>query len=175
MKFFYCTEKENKPDNFSQLIMDVLQTDYSHALILVEDIPLDVCVYAGFPINKSIIFHATIPKYSWTTLHAELAGGANEINNKIPIKVRDEMFALGWLIGNMGKDYSLSQSLGVLYPRLRDIYGNGEGKGFCSEFTARFGAINGVRPDVFESVDLEFADPKMALELFTKHNDFAPV
>ncbi len=165
MKFYYCTERELIPDRFSQLIMDVIGAPYSHAFILVEDMPVGFRVRLGLPIDGEIIFHATMPKYDKISLKAELAMGG-EIMEKIPIEVFDDRFALGWLEGNMDKEYSLSQCIGVAYPELRPIFENGAGKGFCSEFCARFGALHSVRPDFFSNVDVEFMNPKEGVVLF---------
>lgn len=166
MKFYCCAERENNPDTFSRVIMKVIDADYSHVFILVEDIPITTRLRLNLPLQGDIIYHATIPAYSRTTLEAETVKAS--VVEKIPIEVEDEMFALGWLEGNMGKEYSLAQCLVIPYPALVEKYENGEGKGFCSEFCIRFAAVNSVHADHFKSLNLEIVDPRVCIEILKK-------
>lgn len=169
MRFYYCVERELNPDHFSILIMNVIEAPYSHAFILVEDVPETERLIFGLPKTGNIIFEATIPNYCFRA-EDSLDPKVEQVMHKAEIKVRNESMALGWLLGNMGKEYSLSQSIGFLDLKLNTsfikIWGNGEGKGVCSEFCARFGAVHSVRPDFFSEVNLEYVNPKSGLKLF---------
>lgn len=169
MKFYYCVEREINPDSFSSLIMNVISAPYSHAFILVEDVPTSERVFNNLPAEGNIIFEATIPLYKFRS-EKELDPRVEEIFARVEISVRNEYLALGWLLGNMGKEYSMSQAIGFLDLKfgtnLVSIWANGEGRGVCSEFCARFGAINSSRPDLFSNVNLEYVNPKSGLELF---------
>lgn len=158
MDFFFCTEREFEPDNFSQLIQETFNIGWSHNLILVSNIPIEVRVRLGLHLSDDIVYHATIPKYARIPLSQELAAGS-EIVHKIQIEVQDEMFALGWLEGNMDKEYSFSQCAALIYPHLRPLFGNGPGKGFCSEFAMRFAKTNSIRSYLLTDVDPEWVDP----------------
>lgn len=176
MKFFFCVERELDPDDFSACIMKQIKAPYSHALILVEEIPEALRVRHKLPLSGDIIFHATIPKYCYTTVEKEMEGGRNEIYAKVEIAVDDPVGAVYWLVGNMGKDYSFSQCIGMLdfdlfddhfKARLAQIWGNDEGRGVCSELPVRFGMACSIEPDYFKGVNPEAVNPKKALMLFT--------
>lgn len=171
MKFFYCVEAEIVPDTFSRLIMRVIEADYSHAFILVEDIPDLIRDRHMLHPEHGIIFEATVPVYRHRSILTTNSKNS-EIRGKVEIAVTNEYLALGWLLGNMGKEYSFSQCMGFLdlhlQTNLKEIWGNGEGKGVCSELCARFGATNSTRPELFNDVNLDYITPKEGLDLFSK-------
>lgn len=175
MRFYYCVEREKNPDWFSQAIMDQIKAPYSHALVLMSDIPSDMRERHKLPAVGDVIFHATIPKYTFIGVAEELDNGANEIYDMIEIKVQDECFALGWLLGNMDKEYSFSQCIGMLdfglfdehfKRKLAEIWGNDAGRGVCSELPVRFGMACSVLPEFFANINPEGTNPKKGLKLF---------
>jgi len=168
MEFYFCTEREFHPDNFSRTIQETFSCNWSHNLILVKNIPIELRVRYGLHLSDDIIYHATTPRYSKTNLAAEIsAGTGSELVHQIRVHVLHEMLALGWLEGNMGKEYSLNQCLGLVFPQLRGFYYNGEGKGYCSEFTMRFAKFNTPKPELLEDVEPEWMDPgQKAVDIF---------
>lgn len=165
MKFYYCVEREIKPDTFSSLIMRVTKANYSHAFILVKDVPLIQRVKYQLPLGGDLVFHATVPKYSVTTLERELSN-KSVIEDMVEIDVWSECEALAWLVGNLGKEYSLEQCLGLLFPLIKDAYRNDDGKGICSEFAVRFGGFHCVDTSYFSDVDYDFITPEAGLNLY---------
>jgi hypothetical protein len=168
LKFFICTEREVSPDEFSALIQDVSRTDYSHMQVLVTEIPDMIRRRLSLP-DGDLIFHATTPKYEQISFEKEYADSNNKMVHKIECPVWDEVGALEWLRGNMGKDYSLSQCLGYFSEELQKIWGNGEGKGICVEFGMRFIAECGMKPEVLAGRNLDYIKLPDGVALAQEH------
>jgi len=134
VRFTYAASKEHVPDFKSRAVMKVIDWDYSHSLIMVDD---------------SIIFHATGPHEYRDGRKAEgfhMIDGDNfdefmelhELGHKIDLPVKNPDFAYGYCHGSVGKDYSESQLAGLLFPVLKVFTGDEATELICSEFPIRF-------------------------------------
>jgi hypothetical protein len=123
MKFEILAIGELEPDFVSRRIQRYLGTDYSHIGILVDGLWLYHATGIGFhmvPLAAFLPGHAIRHRFAW-----ELDRDTTQ-------------YALGWLEGCVGCEYSQSQYLGFLFPFLRPFVANGKSKTVCSEAGAQF-------------------------------------
>jgi len=94
--------------------------------------------HIGIIWNDITVFHATYIGYNKMNLHDFKQKNKILGRQKINVNVSDQMYALGWLNGNLGKDYSQSQFLGFMFGWMKPLVNNNDERGICSEFVARF-------------------------------------
>lgn len=123
MKFEILAVGELEPDFASRQIQRFLKTDYSHCVILVDE---------------RWCYHATAKGFHMIPLTALLPGHAIRARFAFELEVGPTQFALGWLQGALGHEYSQSQYLGFLFPFLRRFVANGNSKTVCSEAAGQF-------------------------------------
>lgn len=119
---------EENPDFVSRKIQNFLNTDYSHIAILVDGIK---------------VYHATGKGFHTDWLQNVIPG--HIIRHRIKVEPRNNSYALGWLDGCIGTEYSQSQYLGFFFAwwpwlqkLIRKIFDNGRKKTICSEAAADF-------------------------------------
>ena len=149
MGFEIALAAEKKPDFFSRAIMRALGTDYSHALIIVDN---------------SRLFHATEVGFHESPL-AEFVTD-HIFRHRFDIKPACERYALGWLDGCIGTEYSQSQYLGFIFPILRPLVTNGRARTICSEAVADF--IFDCVADKPSMGAADFLSPKDIFDICTK-------
>jgi len=114
--------REIKPDWLSRKIMEKLRTNFSHV----------------FFIYKESVFHATgkgvhsVPLAEYLKTHYIV----DQYDVDFPNVSED--FFLGYTAGAAGKEYSSSQYLGFLFPKLQKFVTNGSEKEICSELVTKF-------------------------------------
>lgn len=125
MKFSIFVSKEDNPDFMSRRIMKRYDSDFSHIGIIV-----------GMH-GKKRVYHSVGKGFSSMPLH--------ELNKDHSLQIIDitdyivsHDYALGYLQGRIGVEYSFSQYLGFVFPWMRVFVRNKEQKGICSEEVARF-------------------------------------
>lgn len=123
MKISILAIGEEKPDFVSRRIQSFLGTNYSHAAILVED---------------HWLYHATAKGFHQIPLHLVLPGHVIRHRFDYELNQEQSQYALGWLQGALGHEYSQSQYLGFLFPWLRRFVANGNSKTICSEAVGQF-------------------------------------
>ena|SRR3990167_2554860 len=101
MKFYLFSSAETRPDKISLTIMRRLQTNYSHVGIIVEE---GIYHSTGDGVNKKQVDeflkdHLFVHKIDITRFVESVA------------------YSIGWCDGNIGKDYSESQYLGIMFPK----------------------------------------------------------
>ena len=126
MKFRIFVSREIKPDLMSRLIMWKFKADYSHIGMIVEDGETD-----------PFIWHSVGKGFSTASLPHFMQDHTIE-SVDITEYIKDKNYALGYLQGRIGVEYSQSQYLGFILPWTRWLVRNKEGKGICSEEVARF-------------------------------------
>lgn len=146
ISIFVCAE--NDPDWVSRKIMKVIRADYSHIGIIVDDRTVYHMVGKGF---------STMPL-------AELQVGHTLQLKNITNHIDNIQYALGYLEGRLGVEYSQSQYLGFLFPFLRQFVRNNREKGVCSEEVARFLLLCGkpqrIESNIHNLDSLDFVSPK---------------
>lgn len=126
MKFYIFVSGEYEPDFLSKKIMKRFETNYSHIGMVLED-----------EFDKKEIFHSVGKGFSTANWDIFLLGHHVRLID-ITDKVKNAQYALGYLQGRMGIEYSFSQYLGFVFPFLRKFVRNKTEKGICSEEAARF-------------------------------------
>lgn len=142
MKHYVFVAREFDPDYKSASIMFYLKSEYSHAGVIIND----------------TIYHATRKGVHTTPVKEFLKD--HEFTHKIDVSdyILDDSFAFGWCEGNLGKDYSESQLIGLVLKPFRQVMGDGKSEMICSEFAARFlDECSVIR--IFDQVDVDFVDP----------------
>lgn len=134
MKFSIFFSAEIEPDFVSRAIMKRYNKPYSHVGVLVslsveDQLFLDL---AKLPHPGEWIFHATGKGFHAELKDSYLAKGKTFVK-LVPVRPLDEIFALGFLAGNIGKEYSSSQYLGFFSSSLAKLVANGKEKLICSE------------------------------------------
>lgn len=132
-KFFIFVSGEKKPDFVSRRIMQRFDCDYSHIGMIVR-----------FRTGRTTIYHSVgkgFSKIDNIDTYDEMKAffmdhNVNEIDVSDHIISPD--YALGYLNGRLGVEYSLMQYLGFVWPGLQRFVRNGKEKGICSEEAARF-------------------------------------
>lgn len=148
--FEIFVSREKNPDLVSRLIMKKIGADYSHIGIIV---------------HGHTIWHATGSGFGIEPMESFLA--KRMIVDRIKVDVRDEAFAMGYLHGMKGREYSTSQYLGFLIPAISKLFRNGQEKTICSEAVMEFMSACAGYP--FLSQGADFIDPKQAFELIKEH------
>lgn len=151
-KIFVCGEKD--PDWVSRKIMKKLGTDYSHIGMFVT---VDVFEIIYHSVGKGFSKIDDIEHYE------EMKTFLKEHNfQEIDITkyIKNEQFALGYLEGRLGAEYSESQYLGFIFGFMRRFVKNGRAKGICSEEAARF-LVNCCNHELkFDRSKFDFVSPK---------------
>lgn len=152
IKIFVAREVE--PDWVSRKIMKVIGADYSHIGIIVDD---------------TIVFHMVGEGFSQCPLkemESDHVLQTKDITDRIHMT-----YALGYLQGRLGVEYSQSQYLGFLFPFMRRFVRNNKEKGVCSEEVARFLLVCGQEKYISgylnRFIDLDFVSPKDVWETLT--------
>lgn len=143
---FVCGEKD--PDILSRIIQWRLGTDYSHMGIIVE------CDGA------KIIYHC-VGKGFCTEHYSEFIKEHNIWEVDITRFMMEPNYALGYLQGREGINYSRLQYLGFVFPWLRFLVHNGKARGICSEEAARFMYQCCDHHLKIDSKKFDFFDPKV--------------
>lgn len=125
VKFYIFVSGEHKPDFVSKRIMKRFKTDYSHIGLVVE---ID---------GHKTIYHSVGKGFS-TESYEEFLKEHYIYEKDITKYIYNFQFALGYLTGRLGIEYSYSQYLGFLFPMLQRLVRNKKEKGICSEEAARF-------------------------------------
>jgi hypothetical protein len=148
MRFCIFISAEIKPDFVSRAIMWKLGCNYSHIGIGLKD-------EMG---NLHTLFHSVGEGFSEISVGDFIAHGKRIVAVKdVPIKNAD--FAMGYLIGMKGKEYSESQYFGFLIPKLQKYFDNDNRKLICSEAVALF--LQEHMVGEFEKIkQADFASPK---------------
>lgn len=123
MKFEILALGELEPDFASRHIQAFLGTDYSHCAILVDGL---------------WAYHATAEGFHMTPWATLSPGHAVRHRFEWELDRDTTQYALGWLEGCLGCEYSESQYLGFLFPFLRHFVANGRSKTVCSEAAGQF-------------------------------------
>lgn len=125
MKFSIFVSKEDEPDFVSRRIMKRYNADFSHIGIIVDND------------NEKRVYHSVGKGFSTMPL--------KDLNKDHTLQILDVTsyivnhdYALGYLQGRLGVEYSLSQYLGFIFPSLQRFVKNGNRQGICSEEVARF-------------------------------------
>lgn len=145
-KFEVFVSREKEPDFVSKMIMKKIGANYSHI---------------GLLIDGHSIYHATGKGF-----HLQLLSDFEQkklIVDKIEVSVLNADYALGYLHGNIGKEYSQSQYLGFLLPWLTSLVDNGDEKLICSESVINF--LKHCVYDFYHVEPADFVDPKEAFEM----------
>lgn len=130
IRFNIFVSGEKKPDWMSRKIMKRFGTNYSHIGMIVR-------LYGG----KTTIYHSVGKGFSKIDKYEELKkffGEHNVREIEVTQYIKNQHYALGYLNGRIGVEYSFSQYLGFVFPGLQKFVRNGKEKGICSEETARF-------------------------------------
>lgn len=147
MKFEIFVSREKNPDFISRMIMKVTKADFSHIGVLVNGTTVIHAVGEGYLEQSAESF---LVKKMFVELHE--------------VKVVNEQYSLGWLHGNLGKDYSQSQFFGFLFPFLRPLLDNNRTKGYCSEFMLDFAIDCLVGGHTLAECDSDWYSPKQTLQ-----------
>jgi hypothetical protein len=148
MRFFIFISAEEKPDLVSKAIMWKLDTNYSHIGIGIADDDGEI----------HTLYHSIGDGYTKQPTESWLKKG-KIINGVKEIKVINADQAIGYLEGNIGKDYSESQYLGFVIPSLARFFANGVSKQICSEAVALF-LMNHLEGGFEIKKQADFASPK---------------
>lgn len=151
MKFYLFSSAEIKPDWLSRKIMKYLKCDYSHIGVIVE--------HEG----HSAIYHSTGEAVNLKYMDSFMTDHILVHKIDITKHIIDLQFAHGWCEGSIGKDYSESQYLGLIFPWLKNLSGDGRSEMICSEFGARFIDECTTIPS-FDRTNCDFIDPKVCIE-----------
>jgi len=117
--------RPTKFELFSWLIRKVQGTPYSHAAILVDGRLLYQSTRIGVHSTDFAEFEKT--HVVWKKPIATKTTGLIGVN-----------YALGWLDGCIGCEYSQAQFVGFIFPKLRPLVINKRARRICSEFAADF-------------------------------------
>lgn len=149
IKFCVWISAEAKPDLVSCTIMKYLGTNYSH-------IGIGLCDNEG---HMHTIYDSVGEGFRTMTTKEFTKNGEKIIKGIKYVEVVNRDRALGWLDGNIGKDYSEMQYIGFIFPRFRKFVDNDSAKLICSEVVASFlkaHKVNGFD----EIINADFASPK---------------
>ena len=152
MVFEVFCSAETKPDWQPRAIMKVLKCNYSHV---------------GFLVNGVQIFHSTGEGVNEKYVDSFLTDHVFIERLDITKYVINPQFFLGWLKGNIGKDYSESQYLGFINKNWRKISSDGRSEMICSEFGAR-GIDECTVIPIFDNVNCDFVDPVVFMTVLRK-------
>jgi len=148
MKFQVFVSKEVNPDFLSRMIMKKLGTPYSHIGLLVTG-------------TDCHLYHSTGKGFHRQSKEDFLSSGVKAIHASVDITplVKDKKYALGFIHGRVGTEYSESQYIGFLLPWTQGFFANKNKKGICSEEVMYFlnKCVLGGSVD-----DIDYYDPKMA-------------
>ena len=153
MKFYAFASSEIDPDFVSKEIMETIGAPYSHCGVIAEED------------DSETIYHATGKGFHSQDIPSFLAEGKQFVHKfEMKLTVHPE-FALGYLEGNIGKEYSESQYLGFINKRFEKLVENGAEKLICSEALTLFAlkCCGLQKSNLTEGTD--FIDPKEAIEL----------
>lgn len=141
-----------KPDFMSKWTMRVIDAPYSHIGIIVHGYQIYHMVGKGFSkvnLNEFMETH-----------------GIHKVD--ISRLIESHPFALGYLEGRLGVEYSYSQYLGFIFKWARRFVRNNREKGVCSEEMAHFLINCGIKPVRHKYIGLkdilDFVDPKQVWE-----------
>jgi hypothetical protein len=157
MRYYAFASVELEPDFLSRSIMQALDCKWSHNGIIycVDDNDSGTIVHSigkgvcEEPVREFLISHKFVHFINVTSL------------------INDHGFAKGWLKGSIGKDYSESQYLGFLFPRIKKLVSDGKAEMICSEFAARF-MCECTSFKGFDEANCDFIDPKIFIETLRK-------
>jgi len=147
MKFEVFTSAEKVPDFVSRAIMWGIGAHFSHIGIIV---------------NETRIFHSTGEGFNEKEVESFLKHNHKFMGRKdITDRIINHQFALGYLIGRIGVEYSQAQYIGFMVPALKSFFRNGRKRGICSEEVLRFM----FHCTGMEKVDADYFDPKQAWDI----------
>lgn len=126
MRFKIFVSGEINPDFLSRRIMKRFKTNYSHIGMIVID-------NQGF----TTIYHSVGEGFSAKN-YDDFCEEHHMQEIDITRYILNEDYALGYLNGRIGVEYSFSQYLGFVFKSLQGLTRNGKEKGICSEEAARF-------------------------------------
>lgn len=157
MRFWIFGSAEIKPDTVSKGIMAFTHSDMSHAGV----------IYQRSPFGPEMIVDSTGKGVTDHPLSDFLK--THRLVHRIDITqyVSSFHYALGWLEGNKGKEYSEAQYVGFVAGFMKRFVRDGESEMVCSEFAARF-IDKCTALTCFKDADFDFINPKDCLEILTK-------
>jgi hypothetical protein len=149
--------QELEPDLVSKAIMYFLKTNYSHVMILFEDVD-----------GKEKILHSIGQGTCIDEDKKYLESHKIVKMYEVPMKVSREVFA-GYARGRVGREYSQSQYVDMILEKLGikwKPFSNGNSKGVCSEEVTAAAPMSQL--ELPSDLDLDLIDPKEVDDFLAK-------
>lgn len=117
--------------------------------------------HAGIIVDNNLVYHATAEGFHISPLAEFLKNHYLVKEYDVTKYVTQLSYALGWLDGNLGKDYPETDLFAAVVRRMtghENSFGDGASEMYCSEACARF-LEKCTSLDIFDHIDCDFVFP----------------